>query len=144
MDCSENCAKVLRCRGLQWWRWRQLHWKEVERDKWAGPHPKRFKVYIWENMVSAEVSKVCGNADGFAESVQLSTGWLHFAQDRGQWLQFAKLGKKPNIDAVVVKTQWSYTSRYVELVERILWRHRVASNGGGGSWRRVVDTSGTK
>ena len=37
MDYKEICAKALRCRGLQWWRWRQLHWKEVEKDKWAGP-----------------------------------------------------------------------------------------------------------
>ena len=29
MDHKEICAKALRCRGLQWWRWRQLHWKEV-------------------------------------------------------------------------------------------------------------------
>ena len=43
MDYKEICAKALRCRGLQWWRWRQLNWKEVERDKWSGPHPERFK-----------------------------------------------------------------------------------------------------
>ena len=43
MDHKEICAKALRCRGLQWWRWRQLHWKEVEKDKWSGPHPQRFK-----------------------------------------------------------------------------------------------------
>ena len=43
--------KALRCRGLQWWRWRQLNWKEVERDKWSGPHPQRFKIYRWEDMV---------------------------------------------------------------------------------------------
>ena len=34
MDYSEICVKALRCGGLRWWRWRQLHWKE---DKWAGP-----------------------------------------------------------------------------------------------------------
>ena len=55
------------------------HWKEVEKDKWTGPHPKRFKIYRCEDMASMRVSKVCGNADGFAESVQLSTGWLHVA-----------------------------------------------------------------
>ena len=37
MDHKEICAKALRCRGLHWWRWRQLHWKEVETDKWSGP-----------------------------------------------------------------------------------------------------------
>ena len=25
IDYSQICAKALRCRGLQWWRWRQLH-----------------------------------------------------------------------------------------------------------------------
>ena len=53
--------------------------KRSENDKSAGPHPKRFKIYRWEDMVSTEVSKVRGNADVFAESVQLSTEWLHFA-----------------------------------------------------------------
>ena len=48
MDYKEICAKALRCRGLQWWRWRQLHWKEVEKDKWSGPHPQRFKIYRWK------------------------------------------------------------------------------------------------
>ena len=140
---SEICAKALRCRGLQWWRWRQLHWKEVEKDKWAGPHPKRFKIYRWEDMVSTEVSKVCGNADGFAESVQQPTWRLHFAWDRGEWRQFAKLGKKPDLDVVIVKTQWGCTSR-----------HRVQAHPpncgnkstGGFEWRRmaVVAPSGVE
>ena len=34
LDYKEICAKALMCRGLQWWRWRQRHWKEVEKDKW--------------------------------------------------------------------------------------------------------------
>ena len=55
MDYKEICAKALRCRGLQWWRWRQLNWKEVERDKSSGPHPQRFKIYRWEDMVAGEV-----------------------------------------------------------------------------------------
>ena len=89
MEHSEICAKALRCRGLQWRRWRHLQRKEVEKDKSAGPYPNRFKIYRWEDTVSAEVSKVCGNADGF-------TGNLHNnrqAQDRGQWRQFARRGK---------------------------------------------------
>ena len=61
MDCSEFRAKALRCRRLQWWRCRHLHWKQVEKDKRAGPHPKRFKIYRWENIVLTEASKVCGN-----------------------------------------------------------------------------------
>ena len=95
MDYKEICAKALRCRGLQWWRWRQLRWKEVEKDKWAGPHPQRFKIYRWEDMVAGEVSKFAGNADGLSETVQDNTGWLHFAQNRGNWKQFSKCGKSP-------------------------------------------------
>ena len=33
LDYKEICAKALRCRGLQWWRWRQLHWKKWRRTK---------------------------------------------------------------------------------------------------------------
>ena len=72
---------------------RQLHWKKVEKDKCAGPHPKRFKFYRWKDTVWTEVSKVCGNADGFAESAQQTTGWLQFAQNRVQWRQFVRTGK---------------------------------------------------
>ena len=96
MDYKEICAKALRCRGLQWWRWRQLHWKEVEKDKWSGPHPQRFKIYRWEDMVAGEVSKFTGNADGLSDSVQENTGWLHFAQNRGRWKQFSKCGRSPD------------------------------------------------
>ena len=92
---KEICAKAVRCQGLQWRRWRQFHWKEAERDKWSGPHPQRFKIYRWKNMVAAEVSKLSGDADGFAESVQIFTGWLQFAQDRGRWRHCAKFGKSP-------------------------------------------------
>ena len=28
LDYKDICAKALRCRGLQWWRWKQLNWKE--------------------------------------------------------------------------------------------------------------------
>ena len=62
MDHKEICAKALRCRGLQWWRWRQLHWKEVEKDKWSGPHPQRFNIYRWEDMVaggSVQIHRKC-------------------------------------------------------------------------------------
>ena len=95
MDHKEICAKALRCRSLQWWIWRELHWKEVEKDKWSVPHPLRFKIYRWEDMVAGEVSKFIGNADGLSESVQDNTGWLHLAQNRGSWKQFSKCGKSP-------------------------------------------------
>ena len=68
-------------------------WKEVEKDKWSDPHPQRFKIYRCEDMVAGEVSKFTGNADGLSESVQENTGWLHLAQNRGSWKQFAKCGK---------------------------------------------------
>ena len=65
LDYKEICAKALRCQGLQWWRWRQVHRKEVEKDKWSGPQPQRSKIYRWEDMVATEVSKftqtVCRN-----------------------------------------------------------------------------------
>ena len=54
---------------------------------------RTFKIYRWKGAASAEVSKVCGNADGFAESAPQSTGLLQFAQDRGQWRQFVRTGK---------------------------------------------------
>ena len=93
MDYKEICAKALRSRGLQWWRWRQLHWKEVEREKKSGPHPQRFKIYRWEDMVVGEVSKFVANAHGLSKTVQNNTGWLHFDQNRGNWKQFSKCGK---------------------------------------------------
>ena len=84
MDHKEICAKALRCRGLEWWRWRQLHWKEVEKDNWSGPHTQRFNIYWWEDMVAEEVSKFTGNAEGLSESVQDNTSWLHLAENRGR------------------------------------------------------------
>ena len=91
LDYKDICAKALRCRGLQWWRWTQINWKEVERDKWSGPHPQRFKIYSWEDMVAGEVSKFVGNADGLSETVQDNTGWLRLAQNRGRWKQFFEM-----------------------------------------------------
>ena len=50
-------------------------------------YPKKeglsLSVYRWEGMVATEDTKFIGNADGFVESVQLSTGWLQLAQDVG-------------------------------------------------------------
>ena len=65
----------------------------LAKNKWAGPHPKRFKIYRLEDMVSTEVSKVCGNADGFAEPVQLPAEWLHFERIVGNGGSSQKLGK---------------------------------------------------
>ena len=98
MDYKEICAKALRCRGPQWWRWRQLHWKEVEKEKRAGPHPQRFKIYRWEEMVAGEFSKFAGNADVLSETVQDNTGWWHFAQKPWKLEAVLEMWKEPCID----------------------------------------------
>ena len=98
MDYKEISAKALRCRGLQWWRWRQFNWKEVERDKWSGPHPQRFKIYRWEGMVAGEVSKFVGNADGLSKAVQDNTGWLLSAQNPWKLEAIFEMWKDPCID----------------------------------------------
>ena len=95
MDYKEICTKALRCRGLQWWRWRQLNWKEVERDKWSGPHPQRFKIYRWKDMVAGQISKFVGNADGLSKTVQDNTGWLHFAQKPWKLEAIFEMWKEP-------------------------------------------------
>ena len=91
--CGKDGLQRNLCEGSE-----QLNWKEVERDKWSGPHPQRFKIYRWEDMVAGEVSKFVGNADGLSKTVQDNTGWLHFAQNRGSWKQFSKMWKEPCID----------------------------------------------
>ena len=40
----------------------------LEKYKSPAPHPKRFKIYRWQDTVSTEVSKFTGNADGFGVS----------------------------------------------------------------------------
>ena len=76
----------------------QLHWKEVEKDKWSGPQPQRFNNYRWEDMVAGEVSKFTGNADGLSESVQDNTGWLHLAQKPWKLEAVCEMWKEPCID----------------------------------------------
>ena len=55
---------------------------------WSVPK-KGFKIY---SGVDGGL-QICQNVGGLAESVQLSAGRLHLAQDRGQWRQFAKIEK---------------------------------------------------
>ena len=90
--------------------------------------------------VSTEVSKSFGNADGFAESVQQSTGWLQ--QDRGRWRQLAKFGKSQ------VST-WSMfwyrgdvpAASWVQ--DALCWWPCLTSNGGGVSeWLRWAPNGG--
>ena len=68
-------AKAVRCRGMQWWRWRQS-WHT---DRWSGPHPQRFKASRWEE----QLSKAYG--DGFSKDVNANTGWLLKAATRASW-----------------------------------------------------------
>jgi hypothetical protein len=68
-------AATVRCRSMQWWRWRQ----SLHTDKWTGPHPQRFKASRWEQ----QLSKMYG--DGYTESVEENTGWLTLAQHRVLW-----------------------------------------------------------
>ena len=51
---SEICAFALRC---GWWRWRQLCWKDVKKDKWAGG----FELNRWEDTESPDFSTACGH-----------------------------------------------------------------------------------
>ena len=55
-----------------------FNWKEVEKDKWSGPHPQRFNIYRWEDMVAGEVSKFVGNADGSVENCPRQHGMVAF------------------------------------------------------------------
>ena len=69
-------AQIVRCRGMQWWRWRQ--------EQNGGPlrpllHPQRFKVWRWEQQFSQSYG------DGLCRSVSSNTGWLSMAQDRADW-----------------------------------------------------------
>jgi hypothetical protein len=75
MPVNDLVASALRCRGMQWWRWRQAQ----HHDKWTGPHPQRFKASRWEE----QLSKPFG--DGYAETTTDNTGWLLMAQDKLAW-----------------------------------------------------------
>ena len=68
-------ASAVRCRSLQWWRWRQ---SEHTSTHWSV-HPQRFKVFRWEE----QLSKVHGV--GLASDASGFTGWLGLAQDRIGW-----------------------------------------------------------
>ena len=68
-------SEAVRCRGMQWWRWRQAQ----HFDKWTGPHPQRFKAWRWEEQLSKQYG------DGYAESTLESTGWLLKALNRTTW-----------------------------------------------------------
>jgi hypothetical protein len=67
-------AAALRCRNLQWWRWRQQNFLTEPRVPGVrGAHPRRFRIQRWEEQMSVH----------FAEGA--NTGWLLRAQDRQAW-----------------------------------------------------------
>ena len=84
MAPDDPVAAALRCRGLQWWRWRQAAHKTTG-DKWSGPHPRRFKIRRWEEQVSEL------HGEGYSDSVLNNTGWLLKAQDREWWRKASEL-----------------------------------------------------
>ena len=64
-------AAAMRCRGMQWWRWRQ--------SQHTYAHPQRFRAWRWEEQLSRF------HGDGFSSEVATNTGWLGLAQNRTAW-----------------------------------------------------------
>lgn len=81
MEPTHWMAQVLRCRSIQWWRWRQAR----HCCKWTGVHPARFKASRWE----AQFAELFG--DGEAEHPAANTGWWAAAQDRDAWRSHIQL-----------------------------------------------------
>ena len=50
--------------------------EKVEKDKWSGPHPQRFKIYRWEDMVAGEVSTFTGKCRRFVGICPAQHGWV--------------------------------------------------------------------
>ena len=67
-------------------------------DKWSGPHPKRFKMFRWEDVIANSFGQEAG--DGYAWNVNESTGWLGFARDRLQWKALIKNGSMDSVHNV--------------------------------------------
>jgi hypothetical protein len=84
MPPDAPAASALRCRGLQWWRWRQTDHK-LSGDKWSGPHPRRFRIHRWEEQV-ADL-----HGEGLSEHTGDNTGWLLKAQNREWWHEASSL-----------------------------------------------------
>ena len=75
MKPEQIAAQAMRCRGMQWWRWRQGQ----HHCKWTGVHPQRFRAWRWQS----QIANVYG--DGYAENHLDNTGWLAQAQQRNDW-----------------------------------------------------------
>jgi hypothetical protein len=73
-------ASALRCRSMQWWRWRQHALLSASQVPGArGAHPRRFRILRWEEQLTA------AHGEGFAENPLANTGWLLKAQNRDVW-----------------------------------------------------------
>ena len=52
-----SVQKALRCRGLQWWRWRQLFGKEGRKSQMGRTASKTFQIYRWEERRCTETDR---------------------------------------------------------------------------------------
>ena len=73
-------AEVVRARAVQCWRWAQ----QRHTDKWTGVHPKRFKIFRWEDQLCR------WHSEGCTQNPWENTGWWKDAQDRLSWRRAEK------------------------------------------------------
>ena len=136
-------------------------WRET---KLARPHPKRLKIYRWEDMVSTEVSNLDMQMDGFAVSVHLSEGslQLRIVVDGDSLQIWGKAWSRcSQCDDTVEMHQLPRGSKHTQQAGGMFfagsfdWRRMVAPSGfdwrpmvvvasSGVDWLRRMDTSGTK
>ena len=136
MDFSEICAKALGWRGLQWWGWRQLHWKDVGHivSKSAGGrtwyrrrYPKSVETQLaFCPQVGCSLLRIVGNGD--------SSFYLGKARPRrGHGDDTVKMHQLPREGPSAPGKLWDV----------LCWWLRLASNGGGGSeWLRLAPNAG--
>ena len=73
-------AAALRCRSMQWWRWKQQQVASATQVPGArGAHPRRYKILRWEDQISSV------HGEGFSADSDANTGWLEKAQNRIKW-----------------------------------------------------------
>ena len=68
-------AEVLRMRVVQCWRWAQ----QKHTDNWPGVHPKRYKIFRWEDQLCRRHSEGC------TKHPWENTGWWRDARHRLSW-----------------------------------------------------------
>ena len=80
MSPKAPAAAALRCRSLQWWRWKQFQVASASQVPGApGAHPRRFRIMRWEEQITAHF------LEGHSERVEANTGWLLKAQNENDW-----------------------------------------------------------